>query len=134
MTETAALLILLTLITALMLVFVIRIYLLLRVILNEIRPTLIKLLGSGPSTNDDDDPIVFDHVHVFDVVGFRLQGVFVVWEWRGERWHCLPQPRVTDPGLPPSFSGAFEGDIAKTWTPLPAPTESAPSSPKAPSP
>jgi hypothetical protein len=126
------LLILLTLITALLLVFVIRIYLLLRAILKDILPALIRCPESGPSTNDDDDPIVFDHVHVFGVVGFRLQGVFIVWEWRGERWHCLPQTGVADPGLPPSFSGAFEGDVAKTWTATP--TESSQSSTNAPSP
>ena len=115
-------LILLTLIAALGLVFVIRIHLNIRAIL--------EALGGGRSL-DEDDPIVLDHVHAFGFVGHRVQGVFIVWEWRAERWHYIPQADVTEPGVPPSFSGAFEGDIAKTWMLL---TGSSQSSTRSPSP
>ena len=131
MTGLLVLLILLALLVALVLVFVIRIYLVLWAIRAETLPTLIRVL-EGPS-EDEEEPI-FDHVHAFGFVGHRVQGVFIVWAWREERWHYIPQAGVTDPGVPPSFSGAFEGDIAKTWTPVPIPTESSQSSTRAPSP
>ena len=117
MTGLLVFLTLLTLIATLVLVFVIRIDLSVRAIRNE------NLLESGPSEDEEDDPIVLDHIHTFGVIGHRPRGVFIVWEWRDGRWHCLPQAGVTDPGVPPSFLGAFEGDIAKTWTTAPTPTE-----------
>lgn len=45
-------------------------------------------------------------------------GCFVLWEWRGGKWRCRAVPEGVDPGLSPSYPGAFEGDLAKTWRPL----------------
>ncbi|QEL18659.1 hypothetical protein [Limnoglobus roseus] len=126
MTGELAFLILLTLIAALVLVFVIRIDFAIRAILNKRLPAILRFLDH----NAEELP-KFDHVHVSGFIGLRVHGVFIVWEWRAGRWHCLSQAGAADPGVPPSFSGAFEGDVAKTWTQL---TESSQSSTRASSP
>jgi hypothetical protein len=42
---------------------------------------------------------------------------FVIWKWSGGDWQVRPGtvPPGADPGLPPQYPGAFEGDLVKTW-------------------
>lgn len=44
-------------------------------------------------------------------------GNFAVWEWREARWRLASDnlPPGVDPGPPPGYPGAFEGETIKTW-------------------
>ncbi len=50
---------------------------------------------------------------------FRAQpyGFFAVWEWRDCRWRMISDnlPDGVEPGAPPAYPGAFDGEIVKTW-------------------
>lgn len=40
-----------------------------------------------------------------------------VWEWREGRWEMISSdvPKGVDPGPAPAYSGAFGGEVVKTW-------------------
>ena len=49
-------------------------------------------------------------------------GTFAVWQWSGSQWYLVPGsvPAGVNPGSPPKYPGAFDGDHVKTWVSLPA--------------
>lgn len=42
-------------------------------------------------------------------------GCFVVWVWNHGEWHPQAVPYGIRPGTPPPYTGAFSGEVAKTW-------------------
>lgn len=42
-------------------------------------------------------------------------GCFVVWVWKHGEWHPQAVPFGIRPGAPPPYTGAFSGEVAKTW-------------------
>jgi hypothetical protein len=51
----------------------------------------------------------------------RFGGFFTIWEWRESEktWTLVSAivPPGFDPGSPPSYPGAFDGDHVKKWVP-----------------
>ena len=45
-------------------------------------------------------------------------GCFLIWEWQDESWKPIDLPAGVSPGPPPPYTGAFPGDISKTWVVL----------------
>jgi hypothetical protein len=48
-------------------------------------------------------------------MGAPRHGCFVVWVWRDGEWKTRGLPGGVDRVAPPSYPGAFSGDLAKTW-------------------
>ena len=78
----------------------------------EIRATLLKL--SSPQERWGWPPNAGFHPGGAHVRPPQL-GCFVVWVWKTGEWHPQAVPYGIRPGAPPPYTGAFSGEVAKTW-------------------
>jgi len=118
-----ALLVLLSLVSIVAVFLLVRIAGDVRRLRDQSLPDLQNAISRGLNSSGSRQLLVYptEGVHEEPPHGPRVArtGYFLIWEWQLGEWVPRDVQLGVRLGLPPAYPGAFEGDIAKTWVPVP---------------